>query len=106
MGITGAVGLLWFAIASKKSAKSSLQSPGFFVKESTGSVYVAQSNGFVKLFSTASGTTNPSLTIDLTAKSTALTCITQDGTTTDLFVGTNGKGIIRFIATEKMITRA
>ncbi len=67
------------------------------VKESTNIVYVAQSNGLVLVFSTASGTTNPSLTIDLTAKSTALTCITQDGTTTDLFVGTNGKGIIRFI---------
>ena len=68
------------------------------MRESVNSIYVAQSNGLVLVFSTASGTTNPSLTIDLTAKSTALTCITQDGTTTDLFVGTNGKGIIRLTA--------
>ena len=65
------------------------------MSEAVGFVYVAQSNGFVKVFSTASGTTAASSIIDLTARSTALTCITRDEVSGDLFVGTAGKGIIR-----------
>ncbi len=65
------------------------------VNEATTKVYVAQSNGLVLVFFTATGTNAASSTYDLTSVSTALTCITYDTVSTNLFVGTNGKGIIR-----------
>jgi hypothetical protein len=70
------------------------------VNEATTKVYVAQSNGLVLVFSTATGKTAAISTYDLTSLSTVLTSITYDTVSTNLFVGTNGKGIIRLNTTE------